>query len=112
MNSRKTLVFILALLVGVTLAAPLLRAQSLTTGDVVGTVTDPSGAVVPGATVTLKNNGTGVTQTATITSSGGLQLLGAGTFTLTQSNPVTPIAVATSGGAVSITTSAAVVVAR
>ena len=37
-------------------------AQSLTSGDVTGTVTDPSGAVVGNATVTLKNNQTGSTQ--------------------------------------------------
>jgi protocatechuate 3,4-dioxygenase beta subunit len=31
-------------------------AQTITTGDVVGTVKDTTGAVVPGATVTLKSN--------------------------------------------------------
>jgi len=34
-------------------------AQSATTGDVTGTVQDPSGAVVPNATITLKNDATG-----------------------------------------------------
>ena len=37
-------------------------AQSLITGGLTGTVTDPSGGVIPGATVTLKNNGTGASQ--------------------------------------------------
>src|SRR5580692_87153 len=34
--------------------APAAFSQTMTTGDVVGTVTDASGAVVPKATVTLK----------------------------------------------------------
>lgn len=38
-------------------------AQSLTTGDITGTVTDPSGAVVPNAQVMLKNLDSGTTQT-------------------------------------------------
>ena len=38
-------------------------AQSLTTGDLTGTVTDPSGAVVPNAQVMLKNLDSGTTQT-------------------------------------------------
>ena len=44
--------------------------QSLVSGDIAGTITDPSGAVVPNATVTLKNNASGQTQTATTNSSG------------------------------------------
>ena len=38
------------------MAAGNLSAQAL--GNVVGTVTDPGGAVVPGATVTITNEGT------------------------------------------------------
>ena len=34
-------------------------AQSASTGALTGTVTDPTGAVVPKATITLRNNGTG-----------------------------------------------------
>ena len=41
---------------------PMLLAQSLITGEIAGTVTDPSGGVMPRATVTLKNNGTGASQ--------------------------------------------------
>ncbi|HTW57262.1 MAG TPA: carboxypeptidase regulatory-like domain-containing protein [Terriglobales bacterium] len=48
----------------------LLCAQSLTSGDINGTVTDPTGAAVPNATVTLKNTGTDVTQTSTSNSTG------------------------------------------
>ncbi|HWY45738.1 MAG TPA: carboxypeptidase regulatory-like domain-containing protein [Bryobacteraceae bacterium] len=40
-----------------------LSAQSLQTGDIAGNITDPSGAVVASATVTLKSLDTGATQT-------------------------------------------------
>src|ERR1039458_6349239 len=39
-------------------------------GSITGTVTDPSGAVVPGATVKIVNRGTGITQVLTTTSTG------------------------------------------
>lgn len=45
-------------------------AQTLTSGDVAGTVLDPTGAAVPNATVTLSSKQTGVTQTATTNSTG------------------------------------------
>src|SRR5262245_16527500 len=41
---------------------PLLAAQA-TTATISGTVTDSSGAAVPGATVTVKNTGTDISQT-------------------------------------------------
>ena len=41
-----------------------------TGGAIQGTVVDPSGATLPGATVTARNMGTGVTSTATTTSAG------------------------------------------
>ena len=40
------------------------RAQSIISGDVTGTITDPTGASIPGATVTLTNVNTNVSQTA------------------------------------------------
>ncbi len=46
------------------LLAQALPAQSLISGDLAGTVTDPSSAVVAGATVTLKGMDTGTTQSA------------------------------------------------
>jgi hypothetical protein len=42
-----------------------LAVQAQTTGDITGTVTDPSGAVVPGANVIVRNNATGVERTTT-----------------------------------------------
>ncbi|HEV3481522.1 MAG TPA: carboxypeptidase regulatory-like domain-containing protein [Candidatus Acidoferrales bacterium] len=45
-------------------------AQSATTGGLTGTVTDPSGGVVVGASVTADNNATGQERTATTDSSG------------------------------------------
>ena len=47
-----------------------LTAQSLTTGDIGGTVTDPSGAVIPSATVNLRGVDTGATQTTTTNQAG------------------------------------------
>src|SRR5918998_1816422 len=52
-----------------TLAAPPARAQG-TASRVTGVVTDPSGAVVPGATVTLTNEATKVSFTTESTSTG------------------------------------------
>ncbi len=51
-------------------ATTTLFAQSIVSGDVNGTITDPSGAVVPGATVTLKNMDTNTTQTTTTNGTG------------------------------------------
>jgi len=45
------------------LTGPALFSQSLTTGDVSGTVTDPSAAAIPNATVNLTNKDTSATQT-------------------------------------------------
>ena len=54
MNSRQLKLRILfaALLI---CCAPLAFSQTLTTGDITGSITDATGAVVPGAAVTLKN---------------------------------------------------------
>ena len=45
-------------------------AQTLTSGDIVGTITDPAGAVIPGATLTAKNQDTGATVTTKSTAQG------------------------------------------
>ncbi|MGI4829422.1 MAG: TonB-dependent receptor domain-containing protein [Janthinobacterium lividum] len=73
-----------ALIIGSCLGAGVARAQ-LSTADIVGTVTDATGAVVPGAKVTLVNNGTHETRNTT-TSNGGdydFTLLPVGTYTIT-----------------------------
>lgn len=45
-------------------------AQSTTTGDVTGTVSDPTGAVVPSTPVNITNTGTGQTQSTTANADG------------------------------------------
>lgn len=47
-----------------------LVAQTTTSGDIVGTVSDPSGAVVANATVTVVSDATGASQNATTSNSG------------------------------------------
>jgi hypothetical protein len=58
-------------------------------GTLNGTVTDPAGAVVPGATIVATNNATGVKSTTTSTSSGDYTLpyLPAGTYTIRVTAP-------------------------
>ena len=54
-------------------------------GTILGTVTDSSGAAVPGATVTIKNVDTGLTRTVTTTDTGDYSVpeLPLGTYTIT-----------------------------
>lgn len=63
----------------------LVWAQSTTSGDITGTVTDPSGAAIPGATVTLNNQATGVSHSITTNGTGSYRfsLLGPGHYILT-----------------------------
>lgn len=65
------LLFTTALLL---LAAPQASAQNLY-GTIRGTVVDPSGAVVPGATVTLTNAGTGITKSLTTGADGTFEFV-------------------------------------
>src|SRR5215831_277512 len=71
--------FALLFLAGLMIHAPGVQAQALS--GIQGTVTDESGAVIPDAKVTVRNNGTGIV-TNTITSS-------AGTYTVTDLIPGT-----------------------
>src|SRR5580698_7278365 len=62
-----------ALLLGLSFflfCAPESRGQSITAGDVTGTVTDPSGAAVPNAAVTLTSVDTNTSRTAATNAEG------------------------------------------
>ncbi len=87
MTVKKLVTGTLALLVIALMMAPSLMAQSLVSGDLAGTVTDPSGAVVSGATVTIKNDATGAARTTTTNASGAYRfsLLQPGAYTVTAS---------------------------
>ncbi len=84
MRVQKVIIGLLSVLVIALLMTPSLVAQSLVSGDLTGTVTDPSGAVVPNATVTLKNSGTGQTRSTTTNNSGSYRfsLLQPGSYTV------------------------------
>lgn len=78
------LLFLLALWMNTTL-----YGQNIVTGDISGTVTDPSGAVVPNAKVELKSAETGFDKTTTTGASGGFRfpLLKPGQYTLNINTP-------------------------
>ncbi len=63
-----------ALSIGVTasqtLFTPNISAQNNVSGDISGVVTDPTGAVIPGAKITVTSVDTGATQTVLSSSSG------------------------------------------
>jgi hypothetical protein len=77
MRARIILVFVLLAAVG-------LSAQTFR-GTILGTVTDPSGAVLAGATVTVKNVGTGLERSTQTSADGSYALpeLPIGTYTVT-----------------------------
>ena len=60
----------IGLLVILALALPALSQTQITTGTIQGTVTDANGAIVPGASVEIKNLDTNLTRTLT-TDEGG-----------------------------------------
>ena len=70
------------------LLAPTVQAQ-VATGDILGTVSDSSGALVPGATVRVENIGTHEIRTATTQGSGGytFSALQPGTYSVTVMSP-------------------------
>ncbi len=71
------------------LFAPALPAQTSTSGDIAGTVTDPSGGTMPAATILLKNNGTGAVQQKSSSSQGTYRFsfLPPGSYTITVKSP-------------------------
>jgi hypothetical protein len=84
--SISTVIFLVLVLVGDT---PRLRAQSVTSGDIVGVVADPSGAVLPNVEVTLKSDARGNTQVQSTSSHGTYRfsLLPPGTYTVSVAAP-------------------------
>jgi hypothetical protein len=76
--------FILTVALALLVFAPSAFSQG-STGRLIGTVTDPGGAVVPGATVTIKDSQTGREQTVTASGEGAFTFpqLDVGTYTLT-----------------------------
>ncbi|HZP22217.1 MAG TPA: carboxypeptidase regulatory-like domain-containing protein [Terriglobales bacterium] len=84
MKASKVITGSLALLVIAAMISPSLMAQSLVSGDLTGTVTDPSGAVVPSATVNVKSSSNGSTRTTTTNANGSYRfsLLPPGNYTV------------------------------
>jgi hypothetical protein len=75
MNLRRPIIIsisfsILAAIIVVGLLPTVSAQTTISTGSIQGTITDQSGAVVPGAKVTITNKGTGQTFSVTTTSSG------------------------------------------
>ncbi|MGB6199738.1 MAG: TonB-dependent receptor [Candidatus Acidiferrales bacterium] len=73
MQSQKTFVSygrVCALLLAVALIPALARAQQSITGELKGAVTDASGAVIPGAAVSIQNVATGLVTPSTTNASG------------------------------------------
>jgi hypothetical protein len=62
--------------VGACCSAAFLLAQELTTGTIVGLVQDPSGALVPGATITVTNTATGAERRVTSAQTGDFSVPG------------------------------------
>src|SRR5690348_8077463 len=79
MKPQRSLLFLICLLALTTITLLPAWAQTISTGSIQGTVTDPNGAVIPNAAVTIINKGTG--QAIKVTSSGS------GTYT---SGPLLP----------------------
>jgi Carboxypeptidase regulatory-like domain len=84
MNWKRFLAVAFALLAALSIGSGRLAAQTSTTGDVTGVVTDPSGSVVPNAKVALKDETKGSTQETTTNAQGTYRfyLLAPGPYTV------------------------------
>src|SRR5271170_3038833 len=85
LNRRKSSIVVAGSLLLALITGPAwISAQNVVTGGVTGTVTDPSGAVVATATVTISNAATGENSTFTTSDSGGFlfSFLKPGEYTL------------------------------
>ena len=80
---------IAAALLLLSLSGPPALAQSGSTGSIAGTISDPTSAVVPGATITVKNNATNQEFNATTADNGTFNVpaLISGTYTVTINAP-------------------------
>jgi hypothetical protein len=78
-----------SVLIALFVLSAIVTAQTTVTGELSGTVTDPTGATVPNAKVTLKNDATGETQSATTGNNGDFRfsLLRPGSYTFVVSSP-------------------------
>jgi hypothetical protein len=86
MSFRRLFLFTLVLAATMCLlTSTTIFAQSFTTGEITGTVTDPSGAVLPNVTVALKSVEKGFTQSGTSNAQGVYRfaLLSPGSYTVT-----------------------------
>ena len=85
MNLKRWFLLSFILLFAVAFSALQLPAQTQTTGEITGVVTDPSGAVVPDAKVMLRDNSKGSTQSANTNKAGvyRFQLLIPSNYTIT-----------------------------
>lgn len=83
--NRKILFTAVFALVALSIGSSRLRAQTTTTGDIAGVLTDPSGALVPDATVNLKDIGRGTTHEAKTNKDGAYRfyLLAPGMYSVT-----------------------------
>jgi len=87
MSYSRFLKFFALLLLVVGFSASQAWAQSVVSGEIDGTVTDPAGAVVPNATVSLGSSETGTNESTTTGSNGTFRfaLVKPGSYTLTVS---------------------------
>lgn len=72
-ETNRTFGSLVCVVLGLVFSAAVLRAA--VTGTILGRVTDPSGAAIPGATVTLRNPNTGFARTMTTDATGSFEFL-------------------------------------